>query len=185
MTASGGVELRRHDAPAAASMLDQLADLYDEVRAEAPYNSAGPIWTRQAFLDRTRTQLADPGFVLVTAQADKQLVGFAFGLPMAPGRWFSGDTSPPADILAASKFAVIELNVARPWRRQGIGRALLDSLLADRSEQYAMLGTLIEAPARRVYERWGWRSVAASQPNTGIPPMETLVLPLTARRASS
>jgi GNAT superfamily N-acetyltransferase len=173
-----GSALQLHDNVAAADLLDQIADVYVEARAEPPYDTNPAIWSREAFVDRTRQQVRNPGFVLVTAHIHDELVGFAFGLPFESGRWFRGSSEPPAEILAATKFAVIELNVRKPWRRRGIGRALLDELLDGRPEGYAMLTSLPEAAAYRMYERWGWRPVATMLPESGLPPWGTLVFPL-------
>ncbi|MEH1130398.1 GNAT family N-acetyltransferase [Micromonospora sp. CPCC 206061] len=64
------------------------------------------------------------------------------------------------------------------WRRRGIGHALLNELLAERPEKYAMLSSLPDTPARAVYERWGWRPVASTRPDSGLPPWHKLILPL-------
>lgn len=170
-------QLHRHAAAAAALLVDALADVYEDARAEPPYNS-DPRWGREAFVERTRRQAISPDFVLVTAHVDDLLVGFAFGQPVAAGRWFQGDTEPPTDILAARKFGVTELNVRRSFRRRGIGHALMDALLADRTEPYAILGSLPGTPAHQMYQRWGWRKVAHTLPDIGLPPWDTLALPL-------
>lgn len=169
------VELRRHDSGAAP--IDHLGDVYADARAEPPYDS-DPRWRRSAFVDRITAQANDPGFTLITAHAGDEMVGFAYGRPVAPGRWFEGDTMPPEEILAASKFAVVELNVRQSWRNRGIGRALLDELLKDRPEQYAMLSTLPGLTAHKMYQRWGWREVSTTLPDTDLPPWRTLALPL-------
>jgi GNAT superfamily N-acetyltransferase len=172
-----GVDLERHDSAAAADLVDDIADVYADARAEPPYDTH-PRWGRTGFVDRTKQQVTHRDFALVTARTKDSLVGFAFGEPIAEGRWFNGDTTPPAEILAASKFAVIELNVRRSCRNRGIGRALLDHLLADRPEAYAMLSTLPDTEAHRLYLRWGWRKVANTLPDSGLPPWDTLVLAL-------
>ena len=82
-------------------------------------------------------------------------MGFSFGLPFKEGSWWSGEaTDPPAYLRAASKFAVIELVVRKDWRRMGIGRKLLDGLLAERAERYAILTAMPNAEARHMYGRW-------------------------------
>ncbi len=62
-------------------------------------------------------------------------------------------------------------------RRAGIGRVLLDRLLADRPEPWAVLASNPAAAARRIYERWGWKPVGATEPDS-MPPMDLLALPL-------
>ncbi|MGI5214708.1 GNAT family N-acetyltransferase [Plantactinospora sp. CA-290183] len=174
--AAPAVELRRHAGAEAAGLADDLADLYQDARAEPLFD--GPLWTREAFLRRLRQQLVRPGFTLVTAHLGGPMVGIAFGLPFPAGRWWAGEsTPPPAEVLAAARFAVVDLDVRSACRNRGIGRALLDELLAGRPERYAMLSTMPHSPARLMYQRWGWRQVAVSRPPGG-PLMHTLVLPL-------
>jgi ribosomal protein S18 acetylase RimI-like enzyme len=80
--------------------------------------------------------------------------------------------------LDAPKFAVIELIVDEAWRGRGIGRQLMDDLLADRTEPYAMLTTRATNPARKMYSRWGWVQVGTTQHTPTAPVMDQLVLPL-------
>lgn len=142
----------------AVEQLDELADLYVRVYAEPPYNS-GPKYSREAFLSRTRDQLVRPGFTLVTVREDAALVGFAFGFHMGPGAWWANAAPPPAKVLRASKFAVIELVVDAAHRGHGIGRVLAERLLAGRPEEYATLAAAREAPAHDMYLSWGWKPV--------------------------
>ena len=60
----------------------------------------------------------------------------------------------------------LEFIVTRAERGKGIGTALMTALLADRPERYATLCANPAAPARRIYQRWGWRSVATVHPPT-------------------
>jgi GNAT superfamily N-acetyltransferase len=176
MRASGAAELRRHPGDPSPLVVDQIVEVYADARADALFD--GPLWTREAFRQRLGEHLATPGRVLVTAHAGATMVGIALGLPFAPGQWWTGQsTAPPAEILASARFVVVELDVRPRWRAQGIGRLLLDAVLRDRPERYAMLSTLPQAPARQLYRRWGWHQVAENRPPDG-PPMHTLVLPL-------
>jgi GNAT superfamily N-acetyltransferase len=160
-------------------MLPEMTDLYREIYAEPPYNS-GPLFEIDAFQARTRRQAARDGFTLVTARtADATMIGFAFGVPFAAGQWWSGEaTPPPADILSAPKFAVIELVVRHTHRGHGIGRKLLTTLLVDRPEPYAFLTAFPDAPAREVYRRWGWTQVGTAHHTPDSPILDSLVLPL-------
>ncbi|MFC5748687.1 GNAT family N-acetyltransferase [Actinomadura rugatobispora] len=153
------VELRSQDGHEALGMLDELADLYVQVYAEPPYNSA-PKFSRARFLERTREQATSTGFTLVTARRSGRLVGFSFGFSMLAGSWWAAASMPSAQVLDASKYAVIELIVDRDHRGRGTGRALLDALLAGRPEQYATLAAVIEADAYAWYLRSGWRKIA-------------------------
>lgn len=158
--------------------LDELADLYVRVHAEPPYNSA-PKYSREAFLSRTKSQLAKPGFALVTASESQALVGFAFGFQMGPGAWWANATPLPPEISRASKFAVIELLVDARHRGSGIGRELAEQLLAERDEEYATLAARREAPAHGMYLRWGWKPVGRF---TTPPYSDVMIVSLAARR---
>ncbi|RSN46670.1 GNAT family N-acetyltransferase, partial [Actinomadura sp. WAC 06369] len=116
-----GVELRVDDGRRALAMLDGLADLYERVYAEPPYDSA-PKFSRARFVERTRGQAAASGFTLVTALRDERLLGFAFGFSMAAGGWWAAASLPSWDVVDASKFAVVELIVDRAERGRGLGR---------------------------------------------------------------
>jgi GNAT superfamily N-acetyltransferase len=165
-----------------SSIDDELPDMtivYQEVYSEPPYNS-GPLFDVDSFVVRTRRQAGRDGFSLVTArQTDDYLVGFAFGFVFEQGRWWSGEpTPPPAEILTSRKFAVIELAVRQPFRGRGIGRALMDALLAGRSETYAVLTAFPDAPAREAYRRWGWTQTGTAHHTPESPILDALALKL-------
>ncbi|WP_327047326.1 GNAT family N-acetyltransferase [Microbispora sp. NBC_01189] len=161
---------------AADAFDDEYADVYMEIRAEPPYNS-GPLYRRDRFLERTHTQAQNPGFTLVAAEDGDTLAGFAFGLPFPAGRWWGGETTlGPAEVVAADKFAVIELNLREPYRGRGIGRRLLDELMSGRQESYAVLLSLPTAPAHAMYERWGWRVVGTCRPAPDAMVADVMVL---------
>lgn len=174
----GVVRLVQHTGAETLAGLDALADVYDEIYAEPPYNS-GPLFTRSAFLSRTRAQAPTPGFTLITAEdSDEALAGFSFGLPFGR-RWWGGEaTTPPEELKNATKFAVIELLVRQPFRGSGLGRDLMTALLAERPEDYAMLTSVPEAPAHTMYERWGWHKVGTVQPTATAPVMDAMAVAL-------
>ncbi len=58
-------------------------------------------------------------------------------------------------------FALVELLVREPWRRQHVAQGMHDLLLKDRSEERATLTVLpVAAPAQAAYRKWDWRKVA-------------------------
>lgn len=170
-----GPSYRRRDGPQTLAMLDELTEVYEEIHSGSPeYDYL--LYRRDQFISRTENQAAQEGFELVTVHADGQIAGFSFGLPFAPGRWWAGATKPPtADLLNATKFAVIELDVRRSYRGQGWGHALLDELLTDRQEDFATLAAVRDSTTQAMYERWGWYKVGAF---SGEPVMDAMVLPL-------
>ncbi len=173
-------ELRRHDGTEALAMLDRLADVYQQVYSEPPYDSSGTMNERQTFLDRTTAQAQRDGFQLVTAHphsALEEIAGYSFGLPF-PAWWRGASTEEPAELDGVSRFAVIELIVHASWRGHGLGRALMDELLASRPEEYATLLSRPDTAARQMYRRWGWRKIDEVQPYADAPTMDALLLPL-------
>jgi GNAT superfamily N-acetyltransferase len=161
------------------SWMPELSAVYQEVYAEPPYNS-GPLFDPRRFDERTRRQAERDGFTLVTARrTDHELIGYSFGLRFAEGIWWSGDaTPPPSHILSQPKFAVIELVVRRPFRGRGLGRRLLDTLLAGRTEPFAVLTSYADAPARDLYRRWGWTQIGSAQHTADSPALDSLALAL-------
>ncbi|GGL18966.1 GNAT family N-acetyltransferase [Mangrovihabitans endophyticus] len=160
--------------------IQEMARLYETVYAEPPYNG-GPLWQTAAFVERTLRQSRRPGFSLVTARSeDGSLIGYAFGVPFAENRWWSGQeaTEPPQHIFAASKFALIELILAAPWRNRGIGHTMHDLILDDRDEPYGILTAVPNAPARELYRRWGWKQVGTARHTADSPVLDALAIEL-------
>jgi GNAT superfamily N-acetyltransferase len=86
--------------------------------------------------------MKNPAFGLVTAKVNGELVGFAYGIALSGNTgWWSRMMEPLPEELTAEwngrTFAVIDLAVRQDYRKQGIGRALLDTLLANRTEERA------------------------------------------------
>ncbi|MBG0569186.1 GNAT family N-acetyltransferase [Actinoplanes aureus] len=169
-------EIEQWSRLAVEARIDELAEIYAEVYSEPPYDS-GELWSRSVFVDRTRRQARREGFSFLAARVGHQVVGFSFGLPFAEGSWWAGDaTEPPAELRAASKFAVIELLVRKRWRRLGIGHQLMNGLLSGRTERYAILTAVPNADARRLYERWGWVQTGTAQHSPESPVLDALAL---------
>jgi GNAT superfamily N-acetyltransferase len=139
---------------------------------------------------QARVRRRQPGFALAEARHGEYLVGYAAGMPLRPATsWWRGLTAPlpPAmtDEPAGRTFAVTDLLVRAPWRRQGIGRELHDLLLRGRPEERA---TLVASPgavaAQHALRSWGWRKVArtrgdaAAAASPAEPVLDVLVISL-------
>lgn len=137
----------------------EVRDLYHRVYREPPYREDA------AAADRFAAQLAGhaalPGFAMTTVRDGGALGGFAYGVRRDDGWWHPRAATPAPPGVRWPLFYVYELVVAPELRGRGHGRAMLDRLLADRSERLAVLAASPEAPARAMYERWGWAKVGA------------------------
>lgn len=164
------------DGPGAKAHIDALVDLYGEIYAAPPYLE-GPQHVASFRRHLTR-EISIPGFTLVRATDRARLIGAAYGFTLPPGEWMEPSADePPAHIRDLPKLNVAEWMVRAQCRRTGIGCRLLDMLLADRSEPWAVLASNPTAPARRIYKQWGWKPVGRIEPRT-MPPIDVLALPL-------
>ena len=176
------------DGPQAAEHAEELQALHAEVYADPPYGLTDE--DAALFADRFRVQRRQPGFVLAQARSGDYLIGYAYGMPLRPSTsWWRNLTAPlPDDVTTehpGRTFALVELLVRAPWRRQGIGRDLHDLILSKRPEERA---TLTVAPAatqaQNACQQWGWRKVARTRdPWPGLPLADVLIMTLPAGRA--
>ena len=161
-----GIVFQRLNGRQAAAHADELQALHAEVYADPPYGlAADPA----RFAERFRVQCRQPGFVLAEARHGGYLVGYAAGMPLRPSTswWRDLTTSLPEQLTAeysGRTFALTELLVRASWRRQGIGAALHDLILAGRPEERATAVVWPAAGAAQSAVRtWGWRKVARTR----------------------
>jgi len=167
------IEYMRLGPAEARSRVGELRAVYEAVFSLPPYNE-GPEMA-QAFVGWIRDESTLPGFCLVAASDSARLVGFAYGHRKPAGTWWRGADRPAPDaVRAADTFAVMEWAVLPDQRGQGIGRGLLDRLLADRPEPYATLMVNPSTDARAIYAQWGWHHVASTAPGR-LPGMHILL----------
>lgn len=155
------VELAHYGVAGAEDQRDDLVALYETVWL-AGLKNTDPFYSRERFVDRLRGHLAAPGFELVTARLDQQLIGYMYGFSRM-----------------GEKFAVCELMVRPGYRRRGIAKRLHDELLGARSEPSAEL--LVEkgnAPAQAAYRSWGWHKAGDRQPFADAPIYDVMVIEL-------
>jgi GNAT superfamily N-acetyltransferase len=117
------------------------------------------------FVGWVRDESTEPGFGFVVAVEYGIPVGFAYGYQQPVGKWWRGADQPaPAEVKTGPTLAVMEWRVLADRRCKGIGRALMDELLAGRTEPSATLTVNPAADARQRYERLGWQHVATTKP---------------------
>jgi GNAT superfamily N-acetyltransferase len=154
------------DGAQSAAYADELRALHAEVYAAPPYAPQGDV---AEFADRFRVQRRQPGFALALARHGGYLVGYASGVTLRPSTswWRDLTTAVPEDVSAeypGRTFALGDLLVRASWRRQGIGQALHDLILAGRPEERATLTVLpAAAPAQNAFAKWGWHKVARTR----------------------
>lgn len=160
-----GYKFSRHGGSAAAEMLDDLAIVYADAYGVEPGEKV------DGFRGRAKRAFAAPGFDLITAHAEAELVAFVFGYSLESDAWWSGlDPEPPSGFTeeTGSRTVVLsEIEVVKAGQRQGLGRRLHEEFLAGRSEERATLATGSEVPSRHVYPRWGWTEVGTVPGSAG------------------
>ncbi|MFJ9371122.1 GNAT family N-acetyltransferase [Nocardia sp. NPDC101769] len=151
------VSVRVAAASEVAVRLDAIGGLYQQAFAEPPNVAETPAEHRATLL----RLLSDPSFGCALAEVGGELVGFVYGYQLtASGRWWDGLRDPmPQEFTTeweGRTFAIIDIAVAQPWRRHGIGARLMDTLLCERAEQRATLGMIPGLPAAEFYTATGW-----------------------------
>lgn len=119
-----------------------------------------------------------PDFSCVVGYDDEEVVGFAYGAPLAEGREWWRDHLEPAPEKSRT-YAVSELMVRPEWRKTGVSERLHQTLLADLKEDLAVL--LVDSMHPKVqfrYESWGYRKVGEKQPFADSPVFAVMVKPL-------
>jgi ribosomal protein S18 acetylase RimI-like enzyme len=177
------VRIELGSAATAKALVEPISQLYAEVFSVPP--SAWDEDEPARHLARLHRQLDKPSFGVTVALADDELVGFAYGstMPADVPRWTGFAVPLPADVAEeweGRTFILTDFAVRQSWRRQGIGRKLLEMLLAGRPEQRATLNVEPEAAeAQAFYQHEGWQKVGR-KPTTGsfMPFIDIYVLPL-------
>jgi GNAT superfamily N-acetyltransferase len=156
-------------------------NVYAEVYAD---KLGDPFFTVDRFLERFRGHTSREGYALVTCHVDAELVGYAYGLPLAADTaWWRGlRSTAPDDVRRETgrrTFALNEIMVRAPWRRHGIARGLHDALLGARAEERAtLLVDPANTPARTAYLRWGWEVLGTVQPFPDAPVYDAMTIDL-------
>jgi ribosomal protein S18 acetylase RimI-like enzyme len=164
-SAGGPAELRRLDGPATAAAADQLVAVYRAAMGAAPFHET-EVETGW-FAQELAGEVGEDGFRCWTAHEDGRLVGFAYGLPtpaVPDDGWYGllrAAVGPAqAETWLVGQFAVVWLAVHPAWRGRGLGRRLLERLLAGAGTERAWLITHdLDTPARGLYRSLGFQEL--------------------------
>ncbi|MBO0837738.1 MAG: GNAT family N-acetyltransferase [Actinobacteria bacterium] len=151
-------ELNRSDFLAT---IDSLVSIYAAAMGATP----AELPSRRAILER---HSGNPGFraLAVTAGRSGPIVAFSYGFRGMPGQWWhdvvrSGILAtsglPDASHWLDDVLEVAEVHVHPDYQARGIGRRMLLTLCAGRTERTAVLSTRdAQTPARRLYRSLGF-----------------------------
>jgi hypothetical protein len=175
-----GIDFQVVSADEAVRHVDELTALFREVYAEPPYE--WEIEHAELFSKRFAGQRGDAGFSLVEARSGDELIAFGFGVTLAPTTpWWQDLLTPLPDEVTdehgGRTFALVELLVRRPWRRQHVAETIHRQLMQARQEERATLTVLPTAgAAQAAYAKWGWQKVAQKRnPLPGSPVFDVMV----------
>ncbi|MGH3696086.1 MAG: GNAT family N-acetyltransferase [Pseudonocardiaceae bacterium] len=155
--------LTHHTSAEAIELMDALCEVYADAYGAVPGEDIGE--KSSAFRERASAALRGLNYSLVTAQVGAELVGFAFGYSLRPERgWWDGLSPEPPEGFTeetGSRTVVLsEIEVRRAWQGRGIGRAVHNAFLSQRTEQRATLASNPQATdTHALYEGWGWQKV--------------------------
>jgi ribosomal protein S18 acetylase RimI-like enzyme len=153
------------DGPETVAVSDQLVAVYRAAMGAPPFSEteveAG--W----FAEELAGELTEPGYRCWVAGDDDRVVGFAYGFPTPEIRsegWYGSlrrAVGPEgAERWLVGQFAVVWLAVHPGWRGRGLGRRLLERLLAGAGTERAWLVTHdMDTPARGLYRSLGFREL--------------------------
>ncbi|WP_030341692.1 GNAT family N-acetyltransferase [Streptomyces sp. NRRL S-1022] len=176
------IRFEHHEGQDAATQLDAFLPAYEEIYAEPPYLE-GPRDVAE-FIDHYQVHTRRPGMRLVLAQDAQEVVGFTYGYYLAPDtRWWRNlqDVTLPQEFVEEDgrrTFAVLELAVRKPWRRQGVAAGLHTVLLNGLDAERVTLTVRPEpeaSAARSAYLSWGYRKLGISHPWEDAPLYECMV----------
>jgi ribosomal protein S18 acetylase RimI-like enzyme len=155
--------LDRLDGPATAAISDQLVAVYQAAMGAPPFHET-EVETGW-FAEELADELGEPGFHCWVASEDDRVVGFAYGYETReiPAEGWYGlvrEAVGPAaaEQWLAGQFSVVWIAVHPDRRGRGIGRALLERLLAGAGTDRAWLITHdLDTPAQALYRSLGFQ----------------------------
>ncbi len=120
------------------------------------------VWGRQVVhsIEFVQAHSTRPNFHGALACNGEKPVGMAFGTRSEDGQWWHDQVARHCgkhNPALQNAWVVVELAVLDGWRRQGVGGALLDAVVAAQPLKNLLLSTQEHNDtARQFYERRGW-----------------------------
>jgi ribosomal protein S18 acetylase RimI-like enzyme len=178
------VHIELGDANTADKVFEPVCQLYAAVFSAPPLNRPPEKLASQR--RGLRSLMTEPTFGMAMAWSDDQLVGFVYGYALGTGtRWWEGFLTPVAEDITREwdgrTFVIIDMGVALSRQRLGVGKQLLNTLLASRPEERASLSVVPEnKQAQAFYRRLGWQCVGRVKgaPHHAAPSFDIYVLNL-------
>jgi len=156
-------DLTRLDGPGAAAVSDQLVAVHRAAMGAAPFfeTDVETGW----FAEELAGELTEAGYRCWVATEDDRVVGFAYGLPtpeIPADGWYGlvREAVGPAaaERWLAGQFAVVWIAVHPDHRGRGLGRRLLERLLAEAGTERAwLIAHDLDTPARALDRSLGFR----------------------------
>jgi GNAT superfamily N-acetyltransferase len=158
-----------------------LLDVYEDVYAE---HLNDPFFSSDRYWERLQGYASRDGFAIALGAVKAEPVGYALGYTLSSGSgWWRALKANVDDAELREDgrrtFALTEIMVREPWRRQGYARQLHNGLLGKRKEERATLLVLPEnTPAKAAYASWGWQKLGTLKPFDDSPTYDAMVVPL-------
>lgn len=176
------VVVERFDGSVVPALADELGALYAAAYLGTPQQD-DPFYSAARFAERLNGYVTSPGFTLVTARADGDLIGYAFGYALpAAARWWNGLVDTPPDGFTTETgtrtFALNELHVRADHRGSGVASELHSTLMGSGPYERATVLVRPENSALTLYEHWGYREIGRLKPYPDSPEYVALVLAL-------
>ncbi len=160
---SNGMHTRLESAATAEGIFDQVCQLYASVFGAPPLNRSPEKLSAQR--SSLRRLIADPTFGMATAWDGIMLIGFAYGYALGSDtHWWDEFLAPVAEEITREwdgrTFAIIDMAIAHSHQGHGVGRRLLETLLASRPEERASLSVVPDNDnAQGFYRHIGWQYI--------------------------
>lgn len=157
--------------PTEGPRFESALAVYREAFARPPYNDrerAREVRNRIASQHRAR-----PGFrAFCAVHSDGRVIGMCYGYRSEPGQWWHESVAAAISPAAyrewlSDAFELAEVAVAPAFQSLGIGRALIEHLVAGLAERTCVLSTQVDSRAHRLYSRLGFEHIVEMQFLTG------------------